>query len=93
MTGDHPGMLVKLEASRVHELAHNIISRYVHEEIDAAYIVYNEFKSVISQRLVVERLLPLHRRSAARRLPAPWSRPPEEKERAAEAALSRGHRA
>ena len=31
----------------------------MHEEIDAAYIVYNEFKSVISQRLVVERLLPL----------------------------------
>jgi len=31
----------------------------VHEEIDAAYIVYNEFKSVIAQRLVVEKLLPL----------------------------------
>jgi F-type H+-transporting ATPase subunit gamma len=59
VTGDHPGLLVKLEASRVEDLAHNIISRYVHEEIDAAYIVYNEFKSVISQRLVVERLLPL----------------------------------
>ena len=52
-------MLLKLEASRVFELAESIISRYVHEEIDAAYIVYNEFKSVISQRLVVERLLPI----------------------------------
>ena len=52
-------MLLKLEASRVFELAQSIISRYVHEEIDAAYIVYNEFKSVISQRLVVERLLPI----------------------------------
>jgi F-type H+-transporting ATPase subunit gamma len=59
VTGDHPGLLVKLETSRVLDLAHNIISRYVHEEIDAAYIVYNEFKSVIAQRLVVERLLPL----------------------------------
>ena len=59
ITGDHPGMLLKLEAGRVFELAQNIISRYVHEEIDAAYIVYNEFKSVISQRLVVERLLPI----------------------------------
>ena len=52
-------MLLKLEASRVFDLAQNIISRYVHEEIDAAYIVYNEFKSVISQRLVVEQLLPI----------------------------------
>ena len=52
-------MLLKLETGRVHELAENIISRYVHEEIDAVYVVYNEFKSVIAQRLVVERLLPL----------------------------------
>jgi F-type H+-transporting ATPase subunit gamma len=59
VTGDHPGMLLKLESSRVHALAEDIISRYVREEIDAAYIVYNEFKSVITQRLVVERILPL----------------------------------
>jgi len=59
VTGDHPGMLLKLETSRVHELAESVIARYVREEIDAVYIVYNEFKSVIQQRLVVERLLPL----------------------------------
>jgi F-type H+-transporting ATPase subunit gamma len=59
VTGNHPGMLANLETARVIELAENIISRYIHEEIDAAYIVYNEFKSVISQRLVVERLLPV----------------------------------
>src|SRR5579863_8179685 len=59
VTGDHPGMLVKLETSRVFALAENIIARYVHEEIDAAYIIYNEFKSVIQQRLVVEKILPL----------------------------------
>jgi F-type H+-transporting ATPase subunit gamma len=59
VTGDHPGMLLNLESASVEELAHSIIARYVHEEIDAAYIVYNEFKSVIQQRLVVEKLLPL----------------------------------
>ena len=51
----------ELEANRVIELAQIIIERYVHEEIDAVYIVYNEFKSVISQRLVVEKLLPIRR--------------------------------
>ena len=71
------------------ELAKNIIARYVHEEIDAAYIVYNEFKSVISQRLVVEQLLPLIK-IGSRRLRGPWNRPMEERERAAEAALSAG---
>jgi F-type H+-transporting ATPase subunit gamma len=82
-------MLLKLEASRVHELAQSVISRYVSEEIDAAYIVYNEFKSVIAQRLVVEKLLPLMKIGIPQITGAaePSS---EERERAAEAALSAG---
>ena len=89
VTGDHPGMLGKLEIGRVQDLAHSIISRYVREEIDAAYIVYNEFKSVISQRLVVERLLPIMKIGIPQIAGA--TEPTEaEKERAAEAALSAG---
>ena len=89
VSGDHPGMLLKLETSRVFELAESIIARYVHEEIDAAYIVYNEFKSVIQQRLVVEKLLPLIE-IGSRRLPGPWSQPRKRRERAGEAAISAG---
>ncbi len=89
LTGDHPGLLVKLEASRVEDLAHSIISRYVHDEIDAAYIVYNEFKSVIAQRLVVERLLPLIDLGSPQ-ITGSVEPSAEEKERVAEAALSAG---
>jgi F-type H+-transporting ATPase subunit gamma len=89
VTGDHPGLLVKLEASRVQDLAHNIISRYVHEEIDAAYIVYNEFKSVIAQRLVVERVLPLIDLENPQ-ITGAVEPSAEEKERQAEAAISAG---
>ena len=89
LTGDHPGLLVKLDAARVQKMAHNIIARYVHEEIDAAYIVYNEFKSVISQRLVVEKLLPLIELGAPQ-IAGAVEPTAEEKERAAEAALSAG---
>jgi F-type H+-transporting ATPase subunit gamma len=89
VTGDHPGMLLKLEQSRVRELAQSIITRYVHEEIDAVYIVYNEFKSVIAQRLVVERLLPLISFSTPQ-ITGAVEPTAEEKERAAEAALSAG---
>jgi F-type H+-transporting ATPase subunit gamma len=89
VTGDHPGMLLKLESSRVYELAQSIISRYVHEEIDAAYIVYNEFKSVISQRLVVEKLLPLIE-VGKQQIAGAVEPTEEEKERAAEAARSAG---
>jgi F-type H+-transporting ATPase subunit gamma len=89
ITGDHPGMLLKLEVSRVFELAESVIARYVHEEIDAAYIVYNEFKSVIAQRLVVERLLPIMKIGIPQITGA--VEPTEaERERMAEAALSAG---
>jgi F-type H+-transporting ATPase subunit gamma len=89
ITGDHPGMLLKLEARRVFELAQSIISRYVHEEIDAAYIVYNEFKSVIAQRLVVERLLPILKIGVPQ-IEGAVEPTAEERERAAHAALSAG---
>jgi F-type H+-transporting ATPase subunit gamma len=89
VTGDHPGMLLKLENSRVFALAQSVISRYVHEEIDAAYIVYNEFKSVISQRLVVEKLLPLIT-IGVQQIAGATEPTAEQRERAAEAALSAG---
>jgi F-type H+-transporting ATPase subunit gamma len=66
-----------------------IISLYIHEDIDAAYLVYNEFKSVIQQRVVVERVLPILSLTVheIERAEEPTL---EERERAAEAALSAG---
>ena len=61
----------------------------MHEEIDAVYIVYNEFKSVIPQRLVVETPAAAHRD----RQPADCRRRRADRgraERAAEAALCAG---
>jgi F-type H+-transporting ATPase subunit gamma len=59
VTGDHPGIFDNLSFERVNQLTRDICERYAHEEIDAAYIVYNEFASVIAQRVVVERILPI----------------------------------
>ena len=86
---DHPGMLLKLEANRVFDLAQSIIARYVHEEIDAVYIVYNEFKSVIAQRVVVEKLLPLGK-IGGQQIAGAAEPSLAEKERAAEAAMTSG---
>ena len=57
--GEHIGVLNKLEYAAAAGMAGRVIERYSHGEIDAVYIVYNEFKSVIAQRLVVERILPI----------------------------------
>ena len=43
------------------EIARYLMDRFIGEELDAVYLVYNEFKSTISQRPVVERLLPIER--------------------------------
>jgi F-type H+-transporting ATPase subunit gamma len=89
MTGDHPGLLLQLETERVMDLARSLIDRYTAEQIDAAYIVYNEFKSVIQQRLVVEKLLPLLEIGSAQ-IAGAVEPTQEEKQRRAEAARSAG---
>jgi|SRR5579862_3556412 len=57
--GDHPGLLDKVKFEDVRELGEEIAARYINEEVDAVYLVYNEFKSVIVQRVVAERILPI----------------------------------
>jgi F-type H+-transporting ATPase subunit gamma len=87
--GDHVGMLEKLSVESVLELAKDVISRYVHEEIDACYVVYNEFKSVIQQRVVVERLLPIIE-IGKHDITESIEPTQEEKEAAAQAAMTSG---
>jgi len=89
VVGEHPELLEKLSFERVREVGEEVVARYSHEEIDAAYIVYNEFKSVIQQRVVVERILPIiefgkHDIAAAEELSA------EERAHAGHAALTAG---
>ena len=59
VTGDHPGLLGDLHFPKVSEIGNDIVQRYIDGEIDSAYVVYNEFKSVISQRVVMQRILPV----------------------------------
>jgi F-type H+-transporting ATPase subunit gamma len=87
--GTHPGMLEKLNAQSVFEMAEEIIRRYTHEEIDACYLVYNEFKSVIQQRVVTERILPLIQ-IGKHDVTASIEPTPEERAAAAEAARTSG---
>ena len=61
VTGDHPTMLLKIDIGEVNDMGRSIVERYTRAEIDSVYIVYNEFKSVISQRVVVEKLLPIRK--------------------------------
>jgi len=53
------GILGKLEFEDVSEAAEALIKRYTRGEVDSVYLLFNEFKSVISQRVIVQRLLPV----------------------------------
>jgi F-type H+-transporting ATPase subunit gamma len=89
ITGEHVGVLGKLGFSQARDLAQNVIRRYEREEIDSVYLVFNEFKSVIAQRLVVEQILPIEQvGEPAVRLAEEMSE--EEKKRAKQAAVSAG---
>ena len=59
VAAEHADLLIKSSFEDVTAVAREIIARYERAEIDSVYIVYNEFKSVLSQRLVVEKLLPI----------------------------------
>src|SRR3984885_7706425 len=59
VAGEYAGMLDKPNFDQVALMAREVVHRYMEEELDAVYLVYNEFKSVMAQRVVVERILPI----------------------------------
>ena len=59
IVGEHLNLLAKLEYEAVAEIVERVIQAYDHAEIDSVYVLYNEFKSVISQRLIAQRILPV----------------------------------
>jgi F-type H+-transporting ATPase subunit gamma len=89
LIGEHIGVLNKVEYAAAGELADRVIERYAHEEIDSVYLLYNEFKSVIAQRLVVEKILPIEHVGEASVAQAEEMNL-REKERALEAAKGAG---
>jgi F-type H+-transporting ATPase subunit gamma len=89
ITGEHVGVLGKLAFSQARTLAESVIERYQREEVDSVYLVFNEFKSVIAQRLIVEQILPIEQvGEQVVRLAEEMTE--EEKKKAKEAAISAG---
>ncbi len=56
---DQVNIFGKLEFLHAQEIARGIIELYSNETVDAVDFIYNEFKSVLTQRLIVERYLPI----------------------------------
>jgi F-type H+-transporting ATPase subunit gamma len=59
IVGEYLNLLAKVDYEEVSEIVKRITDSYVREEIDSVYVIYNEFKSVIAQRLIAQRILPV----------------------------------
>lgn len=67
LVGEYIGITGKgrVDFSEALEIARDVIKRFTEdEEIDKAFVIYNEFKSVLQQRVATEQLLPVARASS-----------------------------
>ena len=90
LVGEHVGVLNKIDYALASEISEQVIARYTHAETDSVYLVYNEFKSVIAQRVVVEQLLPVEHIGAPEIVEASSEMELREKQRAIDAAKGTG---
>ena len=54
-------LMQALAPDTVREIGKMITEDFISGDFDAVYVIYNEFKSIIAQRVVLERLLPLQK--------------------------------
>lgn len=55
------GLFQNVKWSHAQAIAQTAIKEFLGPDISSVYLVYNEFRSVISQRVVIEKLLPIPR--------------------------------
>ena len=59
IAGEHINLLKKIEYADARAIAQSAIERFSKGEIDSVYIMNNEFKSVLSQKVTVSKVLPI----------------------------------
>jgi F-type H+-transporting ATPase subunit gamma len=59
LAGEYVGVTARADFKKAQEIGAKIIEHYGGEKTDAVYLLFNEFKSVITQKMVLEKLLPI----------------------------------
>ncbi len=59
LVAEYLNFSTRVEFSKAKEISGKVIAAYSAGETDAVYAIYNEFKSVLAQHLVLEKLLPI----------------------------------
>jgi F-type H+-transporting ATPase subunit gamma len=78
ITGEQVGLAAKVNYGEVAAIAQKAMEMYRKEEIDAVYVIYNEFKSVVAQKLTLTRVLPVDLPETAEPVDYIFEQPPAE---------------
>jgi F-type H+-transporting ATPase subunit gamma len=79
ITNEYAGIFTKsVQYSDAQAIARRVIERYTAEEVDAVYLIYNEFKSVIAQKLTLLRVLPVEVPEGRGAIEYLYEQPPEQ---------------
>ena len=78
ITGEHVGLAAKVNYADTAAIARRAMEMYRNEEIDAVYLLCNEFKSVVAQKLTLARVLPMELPQQAEPVTYLFEQPPME---------------
>ncbi len=78
MTGEHVGILGNPRFEDAAAIARKAIERFREGEIDAVYVLNNEFKSMVAQRLAESKLLPVELPAHTEPMDYIFEQPPNE---------------
>ena len=78
LTGEHIGILGKPAYSDAAAIGRKVAQRVLNDEVDAVYLIYNEFKSVMSQKLTITKILPVSAPAQDEPVDYIYEQPPEQ---------------
>jgi len=59
VAGEWINVFANVDFNVAKQISRKVMDRFIAAEIDSVYLIYNEFKSVMTQTIVVERMLPV----------------------------------
>jgi F-type H+-transporting ATPase subunit gamma len=78
ISGETTGISQSAGQTEAEQLGGKLIQRFTGGEVDSVYLIYNEFKSVLSQRVTLKQILPIRMPEAAARREYIFEQPPME---------------
>jgi F-type H+-transporting ATPase subunit gamma len=78
ISGDQIGLAAKPQYEETAAIARRAMEMFRKEEIDAVYLLYNEFKSIMTQRVTLSRVLPVEVKAEQAAVDYIFEQPPGE---------------